>query len=64
MQAARNPTDDYDGFLKRTRYLIHDRDSLFTERLREVLNRVYVQDHSAGKMNFRMCMAVAIRRRA
>jgi transposase InsO family protein len=25
------------GFLKRTRYLIHDRDPLFTERFREIL---------------------------
>jgi transposase InsO family protein len=36
-QIARNLTDVDDGFLKRTRYLIHDRDPLFTERFREIL---------------------------
>ena len=36
-QVARNLIDADDGFLKRTRYLIHDRDPLFTERFREVL---------------------------
>ena len=36
-QMARNLTDVDDGFLKRTRYLIHDRDPLFTERFREIL---------------------------
>ena len=29
-QIARNLTDAVDGFLKNTRYLIHDRDPLFT----------------------------------
>jgi len=36
-QMARNLTDVDDGFLKRARYLIHDRDPLFTERFREIL---------------------------
>jgi putative transposase len=36
-QVARNLTDINDGFLKRTRYLIHDRDALLTKRFREIL---------------------------
>jgi transposase InsO family protein len=36
-QVARNLTDACDGFLKGTRFLIHDRDPLFTERFREIL---------------------------
>jgi putative transposase len=36
-QIARNLTDVDDGFLKGTRYLIHDRDPLFTQRFREIL---------------------------
>jgi transposase InsO family protein len=36
-QIARNLTDVDDGFLKKTRYLIHDRDPLFTEAFRELL---------------------------
>ncbi len=36
-QVARNLTDVDEGFLKGTRYLIHDRDPLFTERFREIL---------------------------
>ena len=31
-------SDDVDGFLKGTRYLIHDRDPLFTDAFREVLS--------------------------
>jgi transposase InsO family protein len=34
---ARNLTDGEDGFLNGTRYLIHDRDPLFTPEFREVL---------------------------
>ena len=30
-QMARNLTDGFDGFLRDSRYLIHDRDPLFTE---------------------------------
>ncbi len=36
-QIARNLTDDEDGFLKGARYLIHDRDPLFTRAFREGL---------------------------
>jgi putative transposase len=36
-QVARNLTDVDDGFLNRTRYLIHDRDPLFTDDFRQVL---------------------------
>ncbi len=36
-QIARNLTDVDDGFLNGTRYLIHDRDPLFTEAFRDVL---------------------------
>ncbi len=36
-QVARNLTDMWDGFLLGTRYLIHDRDPLFTEEVRGLL---------------------------
>ncbi len=36
-QIARNLTDAEDGFLNGTRYLIHDRDPLFTRAFRELL---------------------------
>jgi putative transposase len=36
-QMARNLTDAVDGFLKNTRYLIHDRDPLFTQRFVNIL---------------------------
>ena len=36
-QIARNLTDAEGGFLSRTRYVIHDRDPLFTEAFRELL---------------------------
>jgi transposase InsO family protein len=36
-QIARNLTDADDGFMNETRYLIHDRDPLFTEAFRELL---------------------------
>ncbi len=38
-QVARNLTDVDDGFLKRTRYLIHDRDPLFTDGVRRILKQ-------------------------
>jgi putative transposase len=38
-QIARNWTDSEDGFLLRTRYLIHDRDPLFTKSFRTILER-------------------------
>jgi transposase InsO family protein len=36
-QIARNWTDSEDGFLVQSRYLIHDRDPLFTQGFREIL---------------------------
>jgi transposase InsO family protein len=36
-QMARNLNDDEDGFLKEARYLIHDRDPLFTRAFRKRL---------------------------
>jgi len=36
-QAARDLTDAFDGFLQDTRYLIHDRDPLFTAEFRMIL---------------------------
>ena len=36
-QVARNLTDPVEGFLRDTRYLIHDRDPLFTRRFVEIL---------------------------
>ena len=36
-QIARNLTDCDEGFLNGTRYLIHDRDPLFTDAFRELL---------------------------
>ena len=36
-QIARNLTDAEEGFLNGSRYLIHDRDPLFTKSFREVL---------------------------
>jgi putative transposase len=36
-QIARNLTNDVDGFFKRKRYLIHDRDPLYTREFRSML---------------------------
>jgi len=36
-QIARNLTDVVDGFLKKTRYLIHDRDPLYTRQFADIL---------------------------
>ena len=36
-QVARNLTDAVDGFLRSTRYLIHDRDPLFTQSFTDIL---------------------------
>ena len=38
-QVARNLTDMWDGFLLGKRYLIHDRDPLFTEAVRGLVER-------------------------
>jgi len=37
LQKARNLADQFSGFLKDKKYLIHDRDPLFTEEFREIL---------------------------
>jgi putative transposase len=36
-QVARNLTDVVDGFLRKTRYLIHDRDPLYTREFADIL---------------------------
>jgi putative transposase len=36
-QVARNLTDNVEGFLRDARYLIHDRDPLFTQQFAEIL---------------------------
>jgi putative transposase len=41
-QVARNLTDDVDGFLTGKRYLLHDRDPLFTDEFRGALARAGV----------------------
>ena len=40
---ARNLTDAEDGFLLGTRYLIHDRDPLFTREFRQILGSAGVK---------------------
>jgi len=42
-QIARNLTDAVDGFLKNTRYLIHDRGPLFTQRFVDILGTTGVK---------------------
>ena len=42
-QVARNLTDSVDGFLRGKRYLIHDRDPLFTEAFRAVLRAAGIE---------------------
>src|SRR5262249_44043044 len=42
-QVARNLTDAIDGFLRGKRYLIHDRDPLFTHHFRHVLRAAGVR---------------------
>ncbi|MBT8207588.1 MAG: helix-turn-helix domain-containing protein [Acidimicrobiia bacterium] len=41
-QVARNLVDDFSGFLRDKRFLIHDRDPLFTSGFREILERAGV----------------------
>ncbi|TMA32595.1 MAG: hypothetical protein E6J87_12470 [Deltaproteobacteria bacterium] len=53
-QIARNWTDSEDGFLLRSRYLIHDRDPLFTKAFRETLE-------SAGVRSVRLRLRRAVR---
>ena len=42
-QVARNLTDSVDGFLRSKRYLIHDRDPLFTDAFRAVLRAAGIE---------------------
>jgi transposase InsO family protein len=42
-QIARNLTDSVDGFLRGKRYLIHDRDPLFTDAFRAVLRAAGIE---------------------
>jgi hypothetical protein len=42
-QVARNLTDGFDGFLLNARYLIHDRDPLFTDEFRAMLRHSGVE---------------------
>lgn len=42
-QIARNITDEVDGFFKGKRYLIHDRDPLYTREFRNMLADVGVE---------------------
>jgi transposase InsO family protein len=42
-QIARNLTDDVDGFFKGKRYLIHDRDPLYTQDFVAMLNDVGIE---------------------
>ncbi len=42
-QAGRNVTDAFDGFLLDVRYLIHDRDSIFTAAHRDLLKNAGVK---------------------
>ena len=43
LQTARNLTDACNGFLRDTRFLIHDRSTLFTEQFREILKSAGVE---------------------
>jgi hypothetical protein len=42
-QIARNLTDEVDGFFKGKRYLIHDRDPLYTAEFLSMLGDVGIQ---------------------
>jgi hypothetical protein len=43
VQIARNLTDSVDGFLRGKRYLIHDRDPLFTKEFLSMLAEVGIE---------------------
>ena len=43
LQVARNLTDACDGFLRGTRFLLHDRSTLFTDQFRETLENAGVE---------------------
>ena len=42
-QMARNLTDNFSGFLKSKKYLIHDRDTLFTKEFRRILKNTGIK---------------------
>ena len=42
-QMARTPTDPVDGFLRTARYLIHDRDPLYTSVVADILTSAGIQ---------------------
>jgi hypothetical protein len=48
VQIARNVTDGVDGFLRDCRYLILDRDPMFTKQLVETLKAAGVKDSQAA----------------
>jgi putative transposase len=67
MQVARNLTGCDDGFLNGARYLIHDRDPLFTRKFRETLgssgsasSRSAAISFSPGSMSEYVSIVVAI----
>ena len=41
-QIAKNLTDWVDGFLKDAKYLVHDRDPLFTDAFRDIIKSIGV----------------------
>lgn len=43
VQVARNVTDGLEGFLKEKRYLIHDRDPLYTKQFRSMLAEARIE---------------------
>jgi hypothetical protein len=52
-QIARNLTDGEDGFLLRRRYLIHDRDPLFTKAFRSIKSECLTQVIPIGEAHLR-----------
>ena len=58
-QVARNLTDMWDGFLLGKRYLIHDRDPLFTEAVRGLLRDSGVKPLRLPANSRRCCTALA-----
>jgi putative transposase len=57
-QVSRNVTDVSDGFLTGKRYLIHDRDPLFTSAFRETL--AWVARNRQSPMQFRFHSTLSI----
>ena len=46
-QIAKNISDPFNGFLKDKKYLIHDRDSLFTQAFSEILKSSGIKNTAA-----------------